>query len=77
MLRHLFAAASIASLAALPALAADVCNGHAELCERLYSNVTFLGTHNSFGVGDSIAANQNKDVTAQLNDGIRTMTIQA
>lgn len=76
MLRHLFAAASIASLA-LPALGADVCNGHAELCDKSYSSVTFLGAHNSFGVGDSIAANQHKNVTAQLNDGIRTMSIQA
>lgn len=25
-----------------------VCNGHAELCDRKYGNVTFLGAHDSF-----------------------------
>jgi hypothetical protein len=43
-----------------------VCNGDAALCERRYSNVTFIGAHNSYGDGQSIADNQNKDVTAQL-----------
>ncbi|WWC92911.1 uncharacterized protein L201_007873 [Kwoniella dendrophila CBS 6074] len=57
--------------------AADTCNGHAELCSRLYSNVTFIGAHDSYAVGDSIADNQDKDVTAQLNDGIRTLQLQA
>ncbi|WVF68545.1 hypothetical protein IAT40_003313 [Kwoniella sp. CBS 6097] len=63
----------------VPALvsAADACNGHAELCDRKYSNVTFIGAHNSYGAGDSIADNQNKDVTAQLDDGIRTLQLQA
>ncbi|WVQ96085.1 hypothetical protein IAU59_003186 [Kwoniella sp. CBS 9459] len=62
-----------------PALvsAADTCNGHAELCDRKYSNVTFIGAHNSYGAGDSIADNQNKDVTAQLDDGVRTLQLQA
>ena len=27
---------------------AQLCNGHAELCERKYGNVTFLGSHDSF-----------------------------
>ncbi|OCF35154.1 hypothetical protein I316_03196 [Kwoniella heveanensis BCC8398] len=63
----------------VPALvsAADTCNGHSELCDRKYSNVTFIGAHNSYGNGDSIADNQNKDVTAQLDDGVRTLQLQA
>ncbi|WWC65925.1 uncharacterized protein I303_108547 [Kwoniella dejecticola CBS 10117] len=58
-------------------LAADTCNGHAELCSRQYSNVTFIGAHDSYAVGDGLADNQDKDVTAQLNDGIRTLQLQA
>ncbi|WRT69589.1 uncharacterized protein IL334_006578 [Kwoniella shivajii] len=58
-------------------LAATTCNGHAELCSRQYSNVTFIGAHDSYAVGDSIADNQDKDVTDQLNDGIRTLQLQA
>lgn len=63
-------------LLASTALAADVCNGHAELCERQYSSVTFMGAHNSYAVGEGLGDNQLKDVTAQLNDGIRTLQVQ-
>ena len=49
------------------------CNGYDSLCSRLYSNVTFLGAHNSYAVGSSISDNQNYDVTTQLNDGIRLL----
>lgn len=56
--------------------AASICNGHSELCDKKYSNVTFLGAHNSYAVGQSIADNQNKNVTEQLNDGIRTLQVQ-
>ncbi|KIR73730.1 hypothetical protein I310_02403 [Cryptococcus deuterogattii CA1014] len=66
------------SLSALPSiLAATTCNGHSELCSRLYSNVTFIGAHDSYAVGSSMADDQDKDVTSQLNDGIRTLQIQA
>jgi hypothetical protein len=54
-----------ASLAA-SALAATNCNGNDALCQRLYSNVTYIGTHNSYAVGTNAADNQAKDVTAQL-----------
>jgi hypothetical protein len=46
--------------------AADVCNGHAELCSKSYGGVTFLGTHNSAFVGDALADNQSNNVTVQL-----------
>ena len=42
------------------------CNGHAELCDRSYGNVTFIGTHNSYGNGSSIMDNQGKGVVEQL-----------
>lgn len=66
------------TLVAAPlAHAASVCNGASSLCSRLYSNVTFLGTHDSYAVGNSVADNQDKDVSAQLKDGIRTLQVQA
>jgi hypothetical protein len=48
------------------ALAATTCNGHSELCNRSYGNVTFVGTHDSYAVGSSIADNQDQSVTQQL-----------
>lgn len=60
-----------ASLSALPSiLAATTCNGHSELCSRLYSNVTFIGAHDSYAVGSSMADDQDKDVTSQLVSSI-------
>ncbi|AFR95551.1 hypothetical protein C343_03654 [Cryptococcus neoformans C23] len=76
MLPHLIL--SLASLSALPSIfAATTCNGHSELCSQLYSNVTFIGAHDSYAVGSSVADDQDQDVTSQLNDGIRTLQIQA
>jgi len=58
-------------------VAAQTCNGHAELCARRYSNVTYVGAHNSYAVGtDNLAANQDQDVTQQLTDGIRLLQMQ-
>lgn len=69
-----------ASASALPFLAkrANTCNGHSELCSKKYSNVTFVGAHNSYSVGstDNAAANQDVPVTTQLNDGVRLLQIQ-
>ncbi|EGO04745.1 hypothetical protein SERLA73DRAFT_173938 [Serpula lacrymans var. lacrymans S7.3] len=57
---------------------ASVCNGHAELCNRSFGNVTFVGAHDSYAVGiNSIAANQDYNITQQLNDGIRMLQMQA
>ncbi|KAJ9120344.1 hypothetical protein QFC24_005298 [Naganishia onofrii] len=55
---------------------ATTCNGHAELCDKSYGNVTFLGTHNSYAVGGEVADNQGWNVTRQLNDGIRLLQVQ-
>jgi len=30
---------------------ATVCNGHAELCDRSFGNVTFVGAHDSYAIG--------------------------
>lgn len=48
------------------------CNNYVELCQRRYSNITNVGTHNSpFVKEGNAAANQQLDVTTQLNDGVR------
>jgi len=58
---------------------ATVCNGHAELCNRSFGNVTFVGAHDSYaiGVNSNLAANQDQSITQQLNDGIRMLQMQA
>ncbi|KAK9384430.1 PLC-like phosphodiesterase [Lipomyces mesembrius] len=47
------------------------CNGHQELCSRQYSDVSFVGAHNSPFVGCLPQQNQEWSVTQQLNNGIR------
>ncbi|KAJ6504392.1 PLC-like phosphodiesterase [Mycena vulgaris] len=57
---------------------ATTCNGHAELCNRSYGNVSYVGAHDSYAVGtNNLAVNQDYDVTQQLNDGIRMLQMQA
>ncbi|KAH9858064.1 PLC-like phosphodiesterase [Lenzites betulinus] len=57
---------------------ATTCNGHAELCDRSFGNVTFVGTHDSYAVGtNSVAVNQDYNITQQLNDGVRMLQSQA
>jgi len=57
---------------------ATVCNGHAELCSKSYASVSYVGTHNSYAFGaDNLSASQDYDVTQQLDDGIRALTVQA
>lgn len=84
----LFVWAALAALLALSASAGpvnfmfskrdSVCNGYSELCERKYSNVTYIGAHDSYAVGKttSLGANQQLDVNDQLDSGIRTLQIQ-
>lgn len=51
------------------------CNGQLEFCTRSYGNITYVGAHNSpFVMENNIAANNNFDVTVQLDDGIRMRT---
>ncbi|GJE97373.1 PLC-like phosphodiesterase [Phanerochaete sordida] len=69
-------------VAALPAVQkrASVCNGHAELCNRSYGNITFLGAHDSFAYGDNppdLAADQEVDMVSQLNLGVRLLQAQS
>ncbi|GAC92928.1 hypothetical protein PHSY_000487 [Pseudozyma hubeiensis SY62] len=79
----LAAACSLVGAIPHPDLAkrASVCNGDASLCNRLYSNVTYIGAHNSYAVGTlqgaSTGKNQEQSVTQQLTDGIRLLQVQA
>ncbi|KAJ4415421.1 hypothetical protein N0V82_007360 [Gnomoniopsis sp. IMI 355080] len=56
--------------------AAQICNGHAELCARKYSNITFIGSHDSAFVGSSVADNQEISVADQLAQGVRFLQAQ-
>ncbi|KAI4269114.1 MAG: hypothetical protein LQ337_007476 [Flavoplaca oasis] len=69
--------ASLSILTISTTLAQQRCNGHASLCTRKYSNITFIGAHDSAFVGDSPADNQGISVTAQLDSGIRFLQSQA
>ncbi|KAH9981896.1 PLC-like phosphodiesterase [Russula compacta] len=64
----------------LPLRAATVCNGHAELCNRSYSNVTFAGSHDSFAFTSDpaiLSRDQEVDVPTQLSLGIRLLQAQS
>ncbi|KAJ7744741.1 PLC-like phosphodiesterase [Mycena maculata] len=76
----LVSAATLALAATLPVKRATVCNGHAELCTRLYSNVTYAGAHDSFAFSSdplALARDQEVDVPTQLSLGIRLLQGQA
>ena len=53
------------------------CNGYPKLCNRKFSNITYVAAHNSpFIQPNNVARNQMLDVTTQLNDGIRMLEMQ-
>ncbi|ORY61278.1 PLC-like phosphodiesterase [Pseudomassariella vexata] len=55
---------------------AATCNGHDELCDRQYSNITFVGSHNSAFVGYLPVDNQFTSVADQLSQGVRFLQAQ-
>jgi hypothetical protein len=63
--------ASIPSTTPSMSTLATTCNGHSEYCTRPYSNITFIGAHDSPFVGPLPQQNQNIDIKAQLDMGIR------
>ncbi|KAF8304908.1 PLC-like phosphodiesterase [Clavulina sp. PMI_390] len=59
---------------------ATVCNGNAALCSRNYANVTYIGAHDSYSIDTNpldLASNQEIDITAQLDMGVRMLQSQA
>lgn len=61
---------------ALATLALAACNGQDALCSRPYSNVTFVGSHNSAFVGLLPSQNQLLSVADQLGLGVRFLQAQ-
>ncbi|KAJ6562965.1 PLC-like phosphodiesterase [Mycena sp. CBHHK59/15] len=73
-------AATLSLALTLPTKRATVCNGHAEFCSRLYSNVTYIGSHDSFAFSEdpfALARDQEVDIPTQLGLGIRLLQAQA
>lgn len=85
--RWLFVGSSIALLAAvsltIPLTGGDarslpeVCNGHAELCDRRYDDVAQAASHNAMSSPDVVRVwpEHDSDITAQLDFGIRTLMV--
>lgn len=65
------------AILARTAAAASVCNGYAELCDKLYSNVTFIGSHDSAFDGVLPVDNQFDSVADQLSIGVRFLQAQS
>ncbi|KAL1890827.1 hypothetical protein Cpir12675_005223 [Ceratocystis pirilliformis] len=62
---------------AFPIIADDLaCNGDVRLCNRRYSNISLIGSHNSAFVGILPTNNQYVSVTEQLNIGVRFLQVQ-
>ncbi|KAH8671429.1 PLC-like phosphodiesterase [Xylariales sp. PMI_506] len=69
----------VSLLSLLPFVASALainCNGYAELCDRRYSNVTFIGAHDSPFDGILPTENQYDSVASQLGNGVRFLTAQ-
>lgn len=57
--------------------AGPACNGHAELCDKSYADVVYIGAHNSYAVGDGVSDNQAVNITTTLKGGVRLIQGQA
>jgi hypothetical protein len=54
------------------------CNGHPELCARLYNAIAFPGTHDAYAsVANGVVENdQTYSLTRQLQDGVRVLHLE-
>ncbi|KAI1306241.1 PLC-like phosphodiesterase [Xylaria venustula] len=69
--------ASTTTISAPSSVNTQPCNNYVEFCTRKYSNITEVACHNSpFLTPNNIAANQQYDVTQQLDDGVRFLQAQ-
>lgn len=73
----LLAAVLAITFTATTATAQQVCNGHAEYCNKPYNSLTYLLTHNSYGFVANPASNQLCPVNTQLTDGVRGLKLSA
>ncbi len=71
------AASLVVTVALTSTQAPRVCNGSLRLCARPYSEVTYLTSHNAMASSDRgfLGANQDPDLTAQLDNGVRGMML--
>ncbi len=56
-----------------------LCNGHPELCDKAYNELAFVMPHNAHAYTPDYsvaAANQERDITTQLSDGVRAFTFK-
>lgn len=65
-----------AAFLALAGTALAACNGRDEYCGRQYSNITYIGAHDSAFVGELPTHNQYVSITDQLNLGVRFLQAQ-
>lgn len=63
-------------VAAVAGKALAACNGRDEYCGRRYSNITYMGAHDSAFVGELPTHNQYVPVAAQLDLGVRFLEAQ-
>jgi hypothetical protein len=69
--------ASLTAMAmAVTVAAQDTCNGYAQLCDRKYSDITFMAAHNAAFVGRGPSHNQFVYPEQDLAQGIRYFTTQ-
>lgn len=68
--------AAVVAVGLTASLVLGACNGQDALCDRLYSNVSFVGAHDSAFVGELLADNQLLSVAAQLGMGVRFLQAQ-
>lgn len=63
-----------------PGRAAELtCNGHLELCDRTFDDVTFAASHNSMAASSDgwLFPSQDVSIRQQLDDGIRALLIDS
>ncbi|KAJ7764694.1 PLC-like phosphodiesterase [Mycena metata] len=67
----LLSATTLALAATIPVKRATVCNGHAELCNRSYGNITYVGSHDSaFFSQDPLALARDQEAQSHVNNGV-------
>ena len=58
--------------------AGEVCNGHAELCDRTFDDVAYLGSHNAMSVAGEpgwFLGEQADPIPVQLDQGVRALLV--
>ncbi|CAK1365062.1 hypothetical protein CB0940_08685 [Cercospora beticola] len=81
MFKRIWQSVLFASITLQTVVAQTACNNSPDLCERSYSNITYLGAHNSPFLRDettsfSTSGNQFYNTTTQLAAGVRLVSAQ-